>query len=160
MTDFISDLSVARSVPANPSREDSASAVRNLCGDQSAQQGFTLLEVMIALAILAIASAGLLIASSGFVRQSSLMEQKVIAGWAADNWLTELRLASSPPSIGESRAEATLAGHRFLLKAQTQATESPHLVRVEIRVFDAEALSADASDYALANLTSFLSVGG
>ena len=47
---------------------------RNRHSGIRSQQGFTLLEVMIALAILAVASAGLLTASSGYVRQSSQLE--------------------------------------------------------------------------------------
>lgn len=122
----------------------------------SHQKGFTLLEVMIALAILAVASAGLLTASSGFVRQSAQLEQRVVANWAAQNWMNELRLAGVPPRIGFSRAEAELAGRRFLLKAQTSATESPLLVRVELQVFSNEEGEGSAPDFALAQLTSFM----
>ncbi len=121
------------------------------------QKGFTLLEVMIALAILAVASAGLLTASSGFVRQSGQLEQRVVANWAAQNWMNELRLSGTPPRIGESRAEAQLAGRRFLLKAETRSTESPLLVRVELKVFSHEKGDAVSSpDFALAQLTSFM----
>lgn len=120
------------------------------------QKGFTLLEVMIALAILAVASAGLLTASSGFVRQSGQLEQRVVANWAAQNRMNELRLSGFPPQIGESRAEAELAGRRFLLKVQTSATESPLLLRVELQVFSHEEGETDNQDYALAQLTSFL----
>lgn len=118
------------------------------------QKGFTLLEVMIALAILAVASAGLLTASSGFMRQSGQLEQRVVANWAAQNWMNELRLSGTPPRIGESRAEAQLAGRRFLLKAETRSTESPLLVRVELKVYSNE--EGDAESFALAQLTSFM----
>ncbi|WP_417594649.1 type II secretion system minor pseudopilin GspI [Oceanospirillum sp.] len=121
------------------------------------QQGFTLLEVMIALAILAVASAGLLTASSGYVRQSSQLEQRVIANWVAQNKINELRLAGSPPGIGESRSETELAGRHFLLKTQIFSTESPFLVRVELEVYRHEkGDDASTKNFALAQLTSFL----
>lgn len=130
---------------------------RNRQSGIRSQQGFTLLEVMIALAILAVASAGLLTASSGYLRQSSQLEQKVVANWAAQNWMNELRLAGVSPRIGESRAEAELAGRRFQLKAQTSATESPLLVRVELQVFShEEGDDSKAQNFALAQLTSFM----
>ncbi|OOV87939.1 type II secretion system protein GspI [Oceanospirillum linum] len=112
---------------------------------------------MIALAILAVASAGLLTASSGYVRQSSQLEQRVIANWVAQNKMNELRLAGTPPGIGESSSEAELAGRHFLVKAQVFSTESPFLVRVELEVYRHEdGDTASAKSFALARLTSFM----
>ena len=123
------------------------------------QRGFTLLEVMIALAILAVASAGLLTASSGFLRQSSLLEQRVVAQWLLQNRLSELRLAAAAPAIGEQRVKTELAGRRFRLVTQVSATESPLLLRLDLRAF-ADEETGTPNDYALARLTSFIRVGG
>ncbi|WP_051206171.1 type II secretion system minor pseudopilin GspI [Oceanospirillum maris] len=120
------------------------------------QKGFTLLEVMIALAILAIASAGLLTASSGYLRQSAQLEQNVVANWAAQNWINELRLVGVAPEIGEGRVEAQLAGRRFLLTSDVKATDSPFLVRVDIKVFAHEEGQLNQGTYALAQLTTFM----
>ena len=134
-----------------------AKKTQNLPCRSLSQQGFTLLEVMIALAILAVASAGLLTASSGYLRQSSQLEQRVIANWAAQNKMNELRLAGVPPGIGESRSETALAGRHFILKTQTFATESPFLVRVELQVFShEEGDDISVKSFALARLTSFM----
>lgn len=123
------------------------------------QQGFTLLEVMIALAILAVASAGLLTSAGAYIRQSQHLESKVFAAWAAENWLNELRLADSAPSLGESSAQAELGGRLWLLKAQVSATSADTLRRIEIKVYDQDqnlnSVPTDSSPF-VAQLIAFL----
>ena len=122
-------------------------------GVSSLQQGFTLLEVMVALAILSVASAGLITATGGYLKQSQKVEDKVIAAWVADNWLNELRLAETAPDSEEVKAEANMAGREWLLSAQVIDTASVHLKRVEIEVRRADDGDKGA---VLSQLTAFL----
>jgi len=117
------------------------------------ERGFTLLEVMIALAILSVASAGLVTAAGGYLKQTQRVEDKVLAAWVADNWLNELRLADKAPVIGALKAEANMAGRQWLLKAQVSQTNSIHLKRLDIEIQRAE----DGDEGAvLSLLTAFL----
>lgn len=121
------------------------------------QQGFTLLEVMIALAILAVASAGLVTAAGGYIKQSQRLEDKVFAAWAAENWLNELRLADSAPEVGELQAQAEMAGRQWLLSAQVTRTSAEQLSRLEIKVYDQSLTPAPTVDSPfVAQLTAFL----
>ncbi len=122
-------------------------------GIRSRQQGFTLLEVMVALAILSVASAGLITATGGYLKQSQKVEEKVIAAWVADNWLNELRLAETTPDSDEVKAEANMAGREWLLSAQVIDTASEHLKRLEIKVRRADDGDKGA---VLSQLTAFL----
>ncbi len=122
-------------------------------GLRSRQQGFTLLEVMVALAILSVASAGLITAAGGYLKQSQKVEDKVIAAWVADNWLNELRLAETAPDSDEVKAEANMAGREWLLSAQVVDTASAHLKRIEIEVRRADDGDKGA---VLSQLTAFL----
>ncbi|OPX55033.1 general secretion pathway protein I [Oceanospirillum multiglobuliferum] len=121
------------------------------------QQGFTLLEVMIALAILAVASAGLVTAAGGYIKQSQRLEDKVFAAWAAENWLNELRLAEKAPEVGEASAQAEMAGRQWLLRAQVSSTSSAQLRRLDIKVYD-QSLSPDPNSDSpfSAQLTAFV----
>jgi general secretion pathway protein I len=58
--------------------------------------GFTLLEVMVALAIFATLATAVLSASQYVVRQAGAAEERLLAAWVADNQLNELRLQTSP----------------------------------------------------------------
>lgn len=120
------------------------------------QQGFTLLEVMVALAILSVASAGLITAAGGYLKQSQKVEDKVIAAWVADNWLNELRLADTVPESEQIKAEASMAGREWALTAQVIDTASEHLKRVEIEVRRVDEDDKGDKGAALAQLTAFL----
>lgn len=96
--------------------------------------GFTLLEVMIALAILSVASAGLVTATGHYLRQSQLIEEKTVASWVADNWVNELRLSDRAPGEGLLKAQASMANREWDLEAQVTRTASPLLYRLEITV--------------------------
>ncbi|MBB1485855.1 type II secretion system minor pseudopilin GspI [Oceanospirillum sediminis] len=113
--------------------------------------GFTLLEVMIALAILSVASAGLVSATGGYLRQTQKIEDKVLAAWVADNWLNELRLTERAPDVGMLKAEASMADRQWDLQADVIQTNSPLLYRLEIEVRRQEDPEA-----VLIHLTAFL----
>jgi general secretion pathway protein I len=98
------------------------------------QQAFTLLEVLIALAIFATVAAVLLTASARSLQNASRLEDKTLAGWVADNYLTELQLADTAPAIGEDSRELEYAGRQWQLYSETSATSEPGMRRVDVWV--------------------------
>ena len=99
-----------------------------------AQRGFTLLEVLVALAIFATVAAAVLTASVRSLQNAARLEDKTLAGWIADNRLTELQLASSPPAPGRDSRELSFAGRQWLLYSETVTTSDPGLRRVTLWV--------------------------
>lgn len=75
------------------------------------QKGFTLLELMIALTIFAVAALTALKHSSQAARQQQLLEEKTIALWLAENAVAELRLINPWPHTGTS-TQTRIAAHR------------------------------------------------
>ena len=75
-----------------------------------AEKGFTLLEIMIALAIFATLAAAVMSASQYVLGQSARVEARLLAAWLADNHLSELELQTAPlvsmPHL-MARSEAT-----------------------------------------------------
>ena len=98
------------------------------------QLAFTLLEVLIALAIFATVAAVLLTASARSLQNASRLEEKALAGWVADNYLTELQLADTAPAIGEDSRELEYAGRQWQLYSETSATSEPGMRRVDVWV--------------------------
>ena len=99
--------------------------------------GFTLVEVLVALAILAVAlaAAGRSVALS----TDSAIEHKerVLAGLVAENRLGELVARRAWPGIGVTEGTERQAGVDFRWRAEVFATPHPGLRRVEIQVSDA-----------------------
>jgi len=98
------------------------------------EAGFTLLEV---LAALAIASAGLIAVSqtiSSSIDVSDGTESRMVAYWVADNHLSELRLSNLQPVAGNSTADVRMAGRNWIITQSVKATADPDVLEVDIQV--------------------------
>jgi len=76
-------------------------------------RGFTLLEVLVALAIFAIVAAVVLTAAGRSVNNAGRLEALTLAGWIADNRLTELQLQQPAPSIGREDLKLEFGGRQW-----------------------------------------------
>ncbi|BAN47760.1 type II secretion system minor pseudopilin GspI [Metapseudomonas resinovorans] len=97
-------------------------------------RGFTLIEVLVALAIFAVVAASVLTASARSLQIASRLEDKTLAMWIADNRLTELQLRSTPPGNGRDQGELDYGGRRWEWQSQIDATTDPALRRVTLWV--------------------------
>ena len=88
-------------------------------------RGFTLLEVLIALAITAIALSLGIGAVQGGARTLAALETAALAGFALDNALSAQTLAGSPPQAGQRGEEATLLGRTFVIHTRTARPAGP-----------------------------------
>lgn len=123
-----------------------------------AERGFTLLEVLIALAIFAVVAASVLSASARSLQTAARLEDKTFALWLADNRLQELQLADTPPSPGRDSGEETYAGRRWLWQSEVETTSEPDMLRVTIRVAlrPEHGLPGKLEDRALLTLSGFV----
>lgn len=101
--------------------------------------GFTLLEVLVALAVLAIAMSAIIHAATQSIRGVAALREQTFAGWVALNQVNQLLLESKPwPSEGRRVGKADLAGRTWRWEAQFAKTDDPDLRRVEMTVRGAE----------------------
>lgn len=99
-----------------------------------AERGFTLLEVMVALAVLAIALGAALQTAATGSRQLAELETRTVASWVAQNVVAELQLAQSWPPPGTREGLQSQLGREWAWQARIEATDDPDLRRVEVRV--------------------------
>jgi len=103
---------------------------------RAAAAGFTLIEVMVALAIVAIALAAGSRAASSVVDTSQRLSDVVLAQWCADNQLTELRLIDQLPPVGKTPFNCTQLGREFKGSINVQPTPNPSFRRVDAVIAD------------------------
>ncbi len=100
-------------------------------------RGFTLLEVLVALAIFAVLAAALVLASGNFAERQRRIEERTLALWAAQSALDELRVAVpgvGSPAAADGLARVPLGGRDWLVTRRVLPTAQPGLRRVEVAV--------------------------
>lgn len=116
-------------------------------------RGFTLLEIMVALAILALALMAALRASAAATQNAGEIRQRQLADWVALDRLEEHRGRRDWLPIGSNSGETTQGKQRFRWEEKIGGTPNAQFRRIEIRVVAAE--SSD-TNHALARVTGFL----
>lgn len=97
-------------------------------------RGFTLLEVLVATAIFAVAALGLLNAQQTQIRTDQHLDTKTFAHWVALNQLADLRLNKAFPDVGEVKSETQMAGREWqvVTKAQSTPTSNVRLLTISV----------------------------
>ncbi len=117
------------------------------------QHGFTLMEVLVALAILALALMATLRTVSVATQNAGEIRQRQLAAWVAQDRIEEYRARRTWLPIGSSSAEVEQGGMRFRCEEKISATPNAQFRRIEVSVLNAE---NPESSNALARFTGFL----
>ncbi len=100
-------------------------------------RGFTLIEVLVALGIVALALAAGSRATESITRNAQRQSDLIVAQLCAENTLIALRLARQMPPAGENTAPCEQAGRNLDVRSMVQTTPNPNFMRVEAQVQDA-----------------------
>jgi len=96
--------------------------------------GFTLIEVLVALGIVAIALTAGLQATTALTHNALRQSDSLLAHICAENQLIKARLSRQMPSVGESSEDCEQAGRTFAVTVTVRPTPNPSFRRVVAQV--------------------------
>lgn len=115
------------------------------------RDGFTLIEVLVALAIVGVALAAALRASASMLGNSDALRLKLYATWSAENRLAEARLARTVPGIGRREFDCPQGKAALVCVEEVKSTANNNFRRLEVSVY-----SNAAHDWKLVTLATVI----
>ena len=97
-------------------------------------KGFTLLEVLVALAVFAVAAIALMRVSESQLQLSARLEDKTFAHWVALNMVSEIQANQDWPDLVEQTGKVSMAGRDWKIIVKTLATPMNRVRRIEVIV--------------------------
>lgn len=116
------------------------------------QHGFTLLEILVALAVLALSMGAVIKAASDYTASQSHLRDRTIATWVARNVLAEQQIRREWPRVGEQKDTVDMAGREWQWLARTSQTDEAELRRLDVEIRPAEETDSEP----LVTLSGFL----
>ncbi len=97
--------------------------------------GFTLIEVMVALTIIAISLGALLSTSGAQANSVGYLKQKTLAHWVAVNELTQILISKEFPDLGDKKGSTSMANHDWYWIRTTKKTEDKDALEVTFTLY-------------------------
>ena len=107
--------------------------------------GFTLVEILVALTIVAIALMASIRAVGSLTRSASDLRSRTLAQWSAENRLSQIRVQREFPAIGRRPFDCSQGDLPLRCQEEVFATPNASFRRIEIQVFSAEPGVASAA---------------
>jgi general secretion pathway protein I len=98
------------------------------------QHGFTLVEILVTLAVLAIALSAFLRVIAQTIDATLSLRDHSVALWVAQNKMAENFLLADWPDTGSTDGEEEMGGQKWFWQQEISKTNSPHLRNIDISV--------------------------
>ena len=122
--------------------------------------GFTLVEVLVALIIVALGTAAMLSALASSARAAERIRERMIAGFVAMNRLTETRLEPEFPGIGRREGEIEMGGSRWVWQQEVVRTPIDGVMQITVRVRGVEATTPGSTQASSAQMGWLVTIAG
>ena len=120
------------------------------------QHGFTLIEVLIATAVLALALGSFIAAGAHYADYARYIHDKTLAQWVARNRLVKYQLTSPWPDTGDQEGDADMGLRRWHWTAEIQESPNPAVRRIDVHVFRIDDESGEPETESLVTLSGFV----
>ena len=101
---------------------------------KNSKKGFTLVEILVSLAILSIMLGALIQTAGANASNAARLRDRAVAEWVASNRLAELQLSQTFPETGSRTGDEEMFGNRWFWKTIVQKVEDDDLRRVDVEV--------------------------
>lgn len=110
----------------------------------SRASGFTLIEVLVALAIVTVGMAAVLGTLTSSADTVSYLRDKTFANWVALNQIAQVRISGQLPAPGKTDGDTDFAGRKWHWQQEVNTTQVPGMVRMDVSVRPADIDSSDS----------------
>ncbi len=117
----------------------------------SRHKGFTLLEVLVALSVLAISAMAVINQTGQSLQSIQQLESNTVALVVAENHITSLYIAENWPATGRSTDYLTYADQQWVINTQVSSTNDPWLRKIDVTVSQ----NLDQIEIPLVNLVTY-----
>ena len=115
------------------------------------QAAFTLIEIMVALAVIALTMGAIIENTTASTRNAAYLRDKTIASWIAQNEITLVRAKRQWTNKSNKQGSVEMAGREWLWKMSIKKTDDANMRRITVDVF-----SADDDNQILSSMTGFM----
>ncbi len=107
------------------------------------QKGFTLIEVLVAMTIIAVGCSALVASAGASAWRADYLREREFGRWVASDALTGLQTLPAWPNVGTTNKEVDMGQFTWHVRTRTQAVADPDLRRLDVQV----RLDKDAENY-------------
>lgn len=113
-----------------------------VAASRKSRSGFTLLEVLVALAVFGLMAVALLHLTGENTRSAQRVQARVLGGIVADNLVVRALALPNPPAFGRTDGAVSNVGRDWRWEQDVTRTDDPGIVRIDVRVFDVDGQAA------------------
>ncbi len=108
--------------------------MKTLIPRQTLCRGFTLVEVMVALVIIALSLTGMAVTMGGMLNNATAMYERTYASWIAQNKIVEMRAEGVVPEVGTTSGDVEFGNSEWAWRAVVSETGIENLLRIDVSV--------------------------